>query len=177
MAFLHELGDFERFYERTYPMAYRTALGIVREPALAADVTQDAFVAAYRQRTRFRGEAPVAAWLHRIVVHAALDGVRRRARGPRLIDMADFESVTGSAGDVARVPARLSILDALDVLTPRARAAVVLRYYHDLDYATIAAILGTSAGNVGVLLTRSLDRLRVELEPAQRDDIRQGGVR
>lgn len=178
MAFLHELDDFERFYERTYPMAYRTALGIVREPGLAADVTQDAFVAAYRQRARFRGEAPVAAWLYRIVVRAALDGVRRRSRGPRLIHMAEAGSAAAGMGDVARVPERLSMLDALDVLTPRARAAVVLRYYHDLDYATIARILGTSVGNVGVLLTRSLDRLRVELDrPARRDDIRQGGVR
>lgn len=181
MAFLHELDDFERFYERTYPMAYRTALGIVREPGLAADVTQDAFVAAYRQRSRFRGDAPVAAWLYRIVVRAALDGVHRRSRGPRLIDIAQVGSpaaATGGPSDIARLPDRLSMLDALDVLTPKARAAVVLRYYHDLDYATIAGILGTSASNVGVLLTRSLDRLRAELDRATRpDDSRLGDVR
>ena len=58
MAFRPELADFGDFYERTYQVAYRTALGIVRDPALAADVTQDAYVAAYGQRDRFRGEAP-----------------------------------------------------------------------------------------------------------------------
>ena len=71
---------------------------------------------------------------------------------------------TSGPGEVGRAADRLSILDALDVLTPQARAAVVLRYYHDYDYATIARILGTSAGNVGALLTRSLDRLKTELD-------------
>jgi len=47
VAFRQEISDFGAFYERTYDTAYRTALGIVREPALAADVTQEAYVAAY----------------------------------------------------------------------------------------------------------------------------------
>jgi DNA-directed RNA polymerase specialized sigma24 family protein len=78
---------------------------------------------------------------------------------------------TSGPGEIGGSADRLSILDALDVLTPQARAAVVLRYYHDYDYATIARILGTSAGNVGVLLTRSLDRLKSELETAPRSVI------
>lgn len=42
----------------------------------------------------------------------------------------------------------------------------MLRYYHDIDYATIASILGTSTGNVGSMLTRSLERLRRDLGEA-----------
>jgi RNA polymerase sigma-70 factor (ECF subfamily) len=164
MAFRGELADFARFYESTYPGAYRTALAIVREPGAAADIAQDAYVKAYRERHRFRGDAPVAAWLHRIVVNEAISGIRKRSRGPREIDMSAAWGVTSGPGEPGRAADRLAILDALDVLTPRARAAVVLRYYHDYDYATIARILGTSAGNVGVLLTRSLDRLKTELE-------------
>ena len=78
MAFRLEISDFSTFYERTYDTAYRTALGIIREPALAADVTQEAYVAAYRHRDRYRGEAPSSAWLHRIVVNQALSALRRR---------------------------------------------------------------------------------------------------
>lgn len=165
MAFRHELDDFARFYERSYPAAYRTALGIVRDPALAADVTQDAYVQAYRQRERFRGEAPVVTWLYRIVVNEALAGLRRRARGPREIAVIDAGSVPGGTDASLGVPDRMAVVAALDELPPRSRAAVVLRYYHDLDYATIATILGTSPGNVGVLLTRALDRMRDVLEP------------
>ena len=68
-------------------------------------------------------------------------------------------------GDVARVADRLAVETALGDLAPKARAAVVLRYYHDLDYATIASILGTSSSNVGAMLSRSLDRMRVTLDP------------
>ena len=166
MAFRHELDDFARFYERSYPAAYRTALGIVREPALAADVTQDAFVKAYRERDRFRGEAPVVTWLYRIVVNEALAGLRRRSRRPREIDLAGDVAQAVGPGDAAALTDRLALMAALDDLAPKARAAVVLRYYHDLEYATIATILGTTPGNVGVMLSRSLDRLNVVLEPA-----------
>lgn len=48
MAFRLEISDFGAFYERTYGAAYRTALGLLRDPGLAADVTQEAFVSAYR---------------------------------------------------------------------------------------------------------------------------------
>jgi len=170
VAFRAELEDFGAFYARTYPGAYRTALAIVRDPGLAADVTQDAYVSAYRDRGRFRGDAPSAAWFHRILVNAALAGLRRRSSRPREIAVDDLpgrspRDVASSASD------RLSVLAALEQLDPRARAAVVLRYYHDHDYATIARILETSPGNVGVILTRALDRLRAELEPTDRTSL------
>ena len=162
MAFRGELADFADFYESTYQGAYRTALGILRDAGTAAEATQDAYVSAYRQRGRFRGDSPARVCLHRIVVNTALAAVRRRrSHGPREIEVAD----AAAAADVARVTERASILAALDSLTPRQRAAIVLRYYHDYDYATIARILGTSQGNVGAMLSRSLDRLRNELAP------------
>lgn len=162
MDFRAEIGEFDAFYERTYDLAYRTALGIVRDPGLAADVTQDAYVAAYRRRDRFRGEGPSTAWLHRIVVNQALMALRRRPAA-RVIDVSG--SITPD--DAKDTIARVAVFDALDSLRSRDRAAVILRYYHDYDYATIARILETTSTNVGAILSRALDRLRVALEPAQ----------
>ncbi len=161
VAFRLEIADFGAFYERTYDVAYRTALGIVRDPALAADVTQEAYVSAYRQRDRFRGEAPSAAWLHRIVVNQALSALRRRRPTRRDADLSPFITPDTAAGTTSR----LALFDALDGLAPRHRAAVILRYYHEYDYATIAQVLGTTSSNVGAMLTRALDRLRVALDP------------
>jgi RNA polymerase sigma factor (sigma-70 family) len=160
MAFRLDIDDFGGFYERTYPGAFRTALAIVRDASLAADVTQEAFVSAYSARDRFRGDAPGEAWLHRIVVNESLRAVRRRSV-VREISPAD----AGNSDDTRASADRLALVEALAELAPRQRAAVVLRYYHDYDYATIAHILDTSASNVGVMLTRSLDRLRTRLEP------------
>jgi RNA polymerase sigma factor (sigma-70 family) len=161
VAFRLEIADFGAFYEETYDRAYRTALGIVRDPALAADVTQEAYVSAYRQRDRFRGDAPSRAWLHRIVVNEALSTLRRRRRVKPDVDLAPL-LVPDTA---SHTTARLALLDALDALPPRQRAAVILRYYHDYDYATTAQILGTTATNVGAMLSRALDRLKVALDP------------
>jgi RNA polymerase sigma factor (sigma-70 family) len=161
VAFRFRLADFGSFYEQTYQGAFRTALGIVRNAALAADVTQEAYAAAYRHRERFRGDVPAEAWLHRIVVNAALSGLRRQ----RPI-VAEIPIAGAASPDVSGMTAeRLALLDALDALAPRHRAAVILRYYHDYDYATIARILGITSTNVGAMLSRALDRLRVELEP------------
>ena len=165
VAFRAELEDFSAFYERTYPDAYRTALAIVRDPGLAADATQDAYVKAYRDRARFRGDAPVAAWFHRILVNTALASLRRRASRPREIHVGEVPHRGTPIDATAGSADRLSVLAALADLEPRSRAAVVLRYYHDHDYATIGRILDTSPGNVGVILTRALDRLRTTLDP------------
>lgn len=161
MAFRLEIADFGAFYERTYDLAYRTALGIVREPALAADVTQDAYVAAYRARERFRGDAPSGAWLHKIVVNTALSAVRRHPVAKRDADLTPFITPDTASGTTSR----LALLDALDGLPARHRAAVILRYYHDYDYATIARILETSSTNVGAMLSRARDQLKVALDP------------
>jgi RNA polymerase sigma-70 factor, ECF subfamily len=161
MAFRLELSDFGGFYERTYAVAYRLALGIVREPAVAADVTQDAYVAAFRNRDRFRGEAPSAAWLHRIVVNQALAALRRRRPTSPVVDLSPLMAPDGAGHS----DTRLALLAALDVLPAQQRAAVILRYYHDYDYATIADILETTSTNVGAMLSRALDRLKVALEP------------
>jgi RNA polymerase sigma-70 factor, ECF subfamily len=160
MAFRPDLADFGAFYEQTYQVAFRTALGIVRDATLAADVTQDAYAAAYQQRERFRGEAPGQAWLHRIVVNTALTAVRRRR--PMVHELRIVEAGGRHAGPDAAD--RLALLQALDELSPRHRAAVILRYYHDYDYETIAKILGTTTTNVGAMLTRARDRLRADLD-------------
>ena len=160
MAFRAQLDDFAALYERTYQAVYRTALGICGDAALAADAAQDTFVAAYRQRASFSGDVPVEAWLHRIAVNSALTILRRRrVRWAEPLDATrhDRSAPADRAGDP-------DLATALQRLDPRARAAVVLRYYVGLDYASIATILGTSRGNVGSMLSRALDRLKQDLD-------------
>ena len=157
--FLRDLADFGDFYELSYQPAYRTALGIVRDHAIAADVTQDAFVVAYEQRDRFRGEAPGQVWLHRIVVNKALAALRRR--GPVVRELAMVED---GVDPTIAVADRMALLAAIGGLSPRHRAVVILRYYHDYDYATIAHILGTTPSNVGAMLSRARDSLKLALD-------------
>ena len=161
MAFRAELEDFGAFYERTYPAAYRTAWAILRDQAAATDAVQDAYLDAYRARGRFRGDAPARSWLLRIVVNRVFAELRRGR--PYLLEI-DLEGGPAAPGDdLARATDHVSLDAAMRVLDPRARAAIVLRYYNDLDHAGIAAILGTNANNVGVIIHRALERLQREM--------------
>ena len=160
MAFRAEIDDFAAFYASTYQRAFRTARAIVGDPASADDVTQDAFVAAYRTRDRFRGDAPAEAWLMRIVVNRAISLTRRR----RIVWTEPLDAEARSPDDVPeRVAGRLSLLSALGRLPADQRAAIVLRYYLDYDYATIARVLDTRVGTVGSWLHRGLAALAIAL--------------
>ncbi len=104
MAFRREIADVGSFYDRTYDAAYRTALGIVREPALAADVTQEAYVGPYWQGSAFRGEAPSAAWLHRSF--AVTGTVRYPTNALWRTERSGAKSCAGASRSIRRVVRR-----------------------------------------------------------------------
>ena len=153
------LADFGAFYELTYSTAYRTAFAIVGESALAADAVHDAYLSAFRQRDRFRGESSAETWLIRIVVNAAISASRRQR-----IRWLEPIPHPAQGADEVQTAERLSVVAALQALPPKERAAIVLRFYLDYDYATIARCLNTSTGTVGSWLSRAIERLRPILE-------------
>ena len=172
MAFRLELADFGAFYERTYGTAFRTRWDRPRSGPRRGR-HPGAYVAAYKHRDRFRGEAPSTAWLHRIVVNQALAALRRRrATSPGCVHLVVMAArlQRGSASH------RLSLLQALDELPPQQRAAVILRYYHDYDYATIAQILGTTSTNVGAMLLEPSTDSRLPWIPIQATLATDGGA-
>ena len=83
----HVAGDAEAFgelFRRHRDRLWAVALRTVCDPEEAADALQDAMVSAFRRAADFRGESAVTTWLHRIVVNASLDRLRRRAARPAL---------------------------------------------------------------------------------------------
>lgn len=77
----HVNGDPDAFAElvrRHRDRLWAVALRTTGNPEEAADAVQDALLSAFRRASTFRGDAQVTTWLHRIVVNACLDGMRRR---------------------------------------------------------------------------------------------------
>lgn len=154
------LGELEAVYRRDGASFERVAIAIVGDEQLGCDAVQDAFVQALRKRGDFRGDAPVEAWLWRIVINEAL---KRRAReaatlatDPSVLD-AGVVSSNGS-GDRARVRALIA------ELPDRQRLVLFLRHYADLDYATIARALDVAPGTVAATLNAAREKLRAQLE-------------
>jgi RNA polymerase sigma-70 factor, ECF subfamily len=148
---------------------YRVAYGILRDPDEALDATHDTFARAWERWDQYDSQRPLRGWLHGIVVHVALDQLRRRRVRtlalPRLGGSALTSPTTTAAADPAdELARREAVDDALDGLRPAARAALVLRHYYGYDYAQIGSMLGISSGTVGSTLTRTHATIRARLE-------------
>src|ERR1700685_678791 len=103
----HVAGDREAFgelFHRHRDRLWAVALRTVCDPEEAADALQDAMVSAFRRAGDFRGDSAVTTWLHRIVVNASLDRLRRRAARPTVAggDEEAFEALAAQDGDPAR---------------------------------------------------------------------------
>jgi RNA polymerase sigma-70 factor, ECF subfamily len=161
----HVAGDSDAFgelFRRHRDRLWAVALRTMGDPDEAADALQDAMVSAFRRAADFRGDAAVTTWLHRIVVNAALDRLRRRAVRPAV--PAEEQTVEGLAPpgpDPARsAEIRLDIDAALRLLPPPQRAAVVLVDMLGFSVDDAAAVLEVSPGTVKSRCARARARLR-----------------
>ncbi len=141
---------------------YRTLLAVTGDPDLADDLAQEAVARGIERAAQYRGPAPVGAWLHRIALNAWRDHLRRR-RLRRWIGLDRPDAVAAPDRRASDLAEAVDLRAALARLPERQRAAIVLRYYHEYDYAAIAEALGTTEGTVGSLLSRGLERLRNDL--------------
>ncbi len=143
----HCAGDPEAFgelFRRHKDRMWAVAVRVCGDRELAADCVQDAFLAAYRRAGSFRGESAVTTWLHRIVVNACLDRLRRtRATSP----LPDRDVWDGRDAQ-ASADVRLDVRAALDRLPEGQRAALVLVDMHGVSVAEAATILGVAEGTV-----------------------------
>ena len=161
----HVAGDSDAFgelFRRHRDRLWAVALRTVCDPEEAADALQDAMVSAFRRAADFRGESAVTTWLHRIVVNASLDRLRRRAARPALSagDEQAFEALVAQDGDPARAAdTRLDVDAALRILPPQQRAALVVVDMLGFSVADAAAILETSPGTVKSRCARARARL------------------
>ena len=148
---------------------YRVAYGILRDPDEALDTTHDTFARAWERWDQYDSQRPLRGWLHGIVVHLALDQLRRRkvrrlalpVLGRGGVTPIDASVEPDPAEDVAR---RQLVELALDGLRPEVRATLILRHYYGYDYAQIAGFLGISSGTVGSTLSRAHTAIRQRFE-------------
>jgi RNA polymerase sigma-70 factor (ECF subfamily) len=151
----------EILFARHQGEIYAFLLRMVRDPELAADLTQDAFIRAFRACGTLDDPAKARAWLYQIAHRVALDEIRRR----RIIR---FVPWTGEARGAAPSPERLAmdarlsgeLERALGRIPERQRSALLLAEVHDLTGLELASALGTSHVAARALLTRARESLR-----------------
>jgi RNA polymerase sigma-70 factor, ECF subfamily len=161
----HVAGDSDAFgelFRRHRDRLWAVALRTVCDPEEAADALQDAMISAFRRAADFRGDSAVTTWLHRIVVNACLDRLRRRAVRPVTSagDEHALEALAAHDPDPARAAdTRLDIDAALRLLPPPQRAALVMVDMLGFSVDDAAAILDTSPGTIKSRCARGRARL------------------
>jgi RNA polymerase sigma-70 factor (ECF subfamily) len=139
--------------------AHRAAFLIVHDAAAAEDIAQEAFLSAIRALDRFDRRRPFGPWLHRIVVNRAIDWARARTLRREVAEPIESEAPPERPEGWSE-----AVVEALGVLDPDQRAAVVLRHLLEYTPGEIADLLEVPRGTVNSRLRRALDRLAAELE-------------
>jgi RNA polymerase sigma-70 factor, ECF subfamily len=171
----HLHGDTEAFgqlFLRHRDRLWAVALRTLCDPEEAADALQEAMISAFRRAGDFRGDSAVTTWLHRIVVNASLDRLRRRtAHAATSVGDEGALDILATQGRVPATTDPSSVRDtALDVeaalrrIPPEQRAALVLVDMLGYPVADAAAVLEISAGTVKSRCARGRARLLPYLE-------------
>jgi RNA polymerase sigma-70 factor, ECF subfamily len=138
------------------------AWSILRDRSAMDDALQDAYLKAYRNLDRFRGESRFSTWLHRIVYRTCLDHIRRNRHD---VPLGDDVEVLATGGAQRDVDDRLTVERALAGLDPETAAALVLVDRDGHSYEEAGAVLGIPPGTVASRLHRGRRALRAALAP------------
>ena len=152
-------AEIESLYRGRFAAFALVARAVTGDREAALEAVQEGFVDALRSSAQYDGRGSLEAWVWRCVVNRARKGRRSQMRRPQPELVAELVSSNGSGGDgVGELRVRLA------GLPERQKLVVFLRYYADLEYREIAAVLGVRVGTVSATLSSAHAVLRAHLE-------------
>jgi RNA polymerase sigma-70 factor, ECF subfamily len=159
----------EGLMERYRQKVMHLAVSIVRNPALAEDLSQTAFVKVWQALPKFDGRAALSTWLYTIVRNTCLTALERERR---LVPLEDFQEAADDDGDpmlfgregagpetAGQVAAEYDVAKLLDQLPEPYRRVVVLFYLEDRSCEEVGELLSMPTGTVKALLHRGRKKL------------------
>jgi RNA polymerase sigma-70 factor, ECF subfamily len=149
------LATLEQAYRTQFKAFLNTAMAYLGDREAAMDAVQEGVATAIRKRRSYRGEGTVEAWLWRIVVNSIRTQYRERAQRLRF-DAVPTEDEAGVPDEGTRDEVRAAVKQ----LPERQRLILFLRFYADMDYATITEVAEVREGTVGASLNAAQARLR-----------------
>ena len=163
--------SFNRLVLKWEKTVYNIALRMLQDREEAAEATQDIFLRAYRNIGRFRRDASFSTWIHRIAINHCISGLRRRPPGIHQSlddDGSEEPAVQLQVSDtqidtIIRSEQQRRICKALSHLIPEQRAAIELKFFQDMTFEDIAAVLETPLSTIKSRIYAGLEILKVRL--------------
>lgn len=156
-----ELGAFEHLYRRHCGRVYALCLRLTADAGSAEELTQEAFVRAWRRLGSFRAASSFGTWLHRLAANLSIDALRARQRWHQRFIGGELPEASSAPADPA---AAVDLERAIATLPPRARAVFVLHDVEGYRHREIARMCGLSVGTSKAHLHRARRKLREVLD-------------
>ncbi|HVZ39488.1 MAG TPA: sigma-70 family RNA polymerase sigma factor [Candidatus Kapabacteria bacterium] len=152
---LYRAGEVDRMFNemvrRYHSRIYWAARRMVKSHEDADDIAQDVFVRAYSALPNFRGDSGIYTWLYRIAINLSINHLRKQ-KVRRLLDITDYIPFLGKDADQDKGmihDENVSLIEkAIETLPEKQRAVFIMRYYDEMPYEQISAILGTTVGGL-----------------------------
>lgn len=154
----------ERIFRAYQQPAFTVAFRICQCRDTAQEITQEAFITAFRKIRQFRGDAPFWGWLRRVVVNHAISTLRRGPRG-EVLEFQDYHAATDAEQET--VGLAMDLEAALATLDREDRAVVWLHDVEGYGHQEIADLFGMTESFSKTRLSRARSRLRQLLGGAQ----------
>lgn len=155
-----EVDAFCRLVEAYQVPVFNLCRRMLRDDLEAEDAAQESFLRAHRALKRYDPKRPFGTWLLSIASHRCIDILRHRRRHPQpdsqpVLERNDADPSEGPEERLVRAQRRDAIDGLTQALAPQERAVIVLRYWYDLSYEEIAAVLSLSVSAVKSRLHRA----------------------
>lgn len=163
---------FEQVYERYYFEVFRFVSKHMENRHDAEDLTSEVFLYCYKNYERYDpAKSAISTWLF-LVVKSMLKTYYRDKKNH--LDLSDFEDwLLADDCDLARAvyleQLRSFLAEQIGLLPERQQQVIVLRFFQEKGFEEIAEVLDTSAGNVRVMLTRAIAKLKQNLKDSELD--------
>ena len=154
----------EKIYRSYHTPAYTLAVRICKCRELAQEVTQEAFITAFKRVKQFRGESPFWGWLRRVVVNHAISSLRKLPRHDA-IELEDYMAHT--SGDQEGPGRAMDLSQALEQLSDEDRTVVWLHDVEGYKHREIAQFVGKTESYSKTRLNRARKRLRSLISSAE----------
>ena len=148
----------EKIYRRFHKQAFTVAVRICKCRELAQDVTQEAFITAFKRMHQYRGDAPFWGWLRRVIVNHAISALRKLPRHDA-VELEDYMAT--SSDDQDSLGHCMDLEQALEQLSDEDRMVVWLHDVEGYKHREIARMVGKTESYSKTRLNRARAKLRV----------------
>jgi len=147
----------EKIYRKFHTQAFTVAVRICKSRELAQDVTQEAFISAFKRMHQYRGDSPFWGWLRRVIVNHAISALRKLPRHDA-VELEDY--MASSKGDQESMDHCMDLEQALEQLSDEDRMVVWLHDVEGYKHREIASLAGKTESYSKTRLNRARARLR-----------------